>query len=301
MQIVNLPTPTVVARNIRPTPLAASFYSPDYTSSDRDTPQLPPLQKHQLPQSLKNYQDHAEPDCLLLQRNGYSIHLINSFKQRIKATTLIKRMYASRGYQTESSSVFSASSNQYTFEARQSGQLVGTLTLTIDTDTRLLADTLYQTELDQFRQKGQKLCEVSKLAFCPESSSKEIFASIFHMAYIFAHRIHGVDDAFIEINPRHAPFYKRMLGFQQIGELRTCPRVNAPAVLLHLNLAYMKEQITTQAGQFTQKTKSIYPYFLSRNKEREITRLIQAKQTNHTPFFIRKPSFSHHLSYLQPA
>lgn len=275
MQIMNPSMPTVVARNIRPTSLATSFYSPDYIQPDHSTPQPPPLQKYQLPQNLENHQDHAESDCLL-QRNGYSIHLVNSFKQRIKATTLIKRMYASRGYQTESSSVFSISSNQYTFEARQSGQLVGTLTLTIDdTEKGLLADTLYQTELDQFRQKGRKLCEVSKLAFCPESSSKEIFASIFHMAYIFAHRIHGADDAFIEINPRHAAFYKRMLGFQQIGELRTCPRVNAPAVLLHLDLGYMKEKITTQAGQLNQKTRSIYPYFLSINKEREIIDVIQ--------------------------
>ncbi|MDF0678442.1 MAG: hypothetical protein P0107_05185 [Nitrosomonas sp.] len=210
-------------------------------------------------------------------------------------------MYASRGYQTESASVFSTSSNQYTFEARQSQQLIGTLTLTIDTGKGLLADTLYQTELNQFRQQGRRLCEVSKLAFNPETSSKEIFASMFHMAYIFAHRIHNVDDSFIEINPRHATFYKRMLGFHQIGELRTCPRVNAPAVLLHLDLGYMKEQITTQAGQCNQKTKSIYPYFLSRNKEKEITQRIQIEYTHSTPPSSRKPAFNHHQDYFQPA
>ncbi|WP_292967849.1 long-chain N-acyl amino acid synthase [Nitrosomonas sp.] len=302
MQVVNSSTPAVTIQNFRLTNIAPDFYPSSHISFERSSPQLLSLQKHRIQQNPENHQNHAVSDCLL-QRNGYSIHLVSSLMQRIKANTLIKRMYASRGYQTESASVFSADPSQYTLEAQQSGQLIGTLTLAIDTDTGLLADTLYRTELDQFRRQGHRLCELSKLAFNPESSSKEIFASLFHMAYIFARHIHNVDDAFIEINPRHAAFYKRMLGFRQVGELRTCPRVNAPAVLLHLDLAYMKKQIATQAEQFDLKTRSIYPHFLSRNKEREITRLIQSKQTSHTtPFLIHKSNpTSHHPSYLRPA
>lgn len=227
--------------------------------------------------SDSNTHDATKENCLL-QRNGYSIHLVNSFKQRVKASTLIKRMYALRGYQTESASVFSVSANQYTFEARQSQQLIGTLTLTIDTDKGLLADTLYQSELDRFRRQGRKLCELSKLAFNPESGSKEIFASLFHIAYIFARRVHDADDAFIEINPRHACFYKRMLGFKQIGELRTCPRVNAPAVLLQLNKEYIEIQIATFAGRSSDKACSIYPYFFSQEREEKIVRVIRTRQ-----------------------
>ncbi|SFU84411.1 hypothetical protein SAMN05216339_1273 [Nitrosomonas eutropha] len=274
MQIANPSTPAVTAKNIQLANLAFNFHHPDSPSFNYSRTQPPFPQQYRIPTSPSNYSDYTEPDCLL-QRNDYSIHLVNSLKQRIKASTLIKRMYASRGYQTEKASVFSADPFQYTFEARQSGQLIGTLTLTIDSDNKLLADTLYPTELDQFRQRNRRLCELSKLAFNPESSSKEIFASLFHMAYIFAHRIHNVDDAFIEINPRHALFYKRMLGFRQIGKLRTCPRVNAPAVLLNLDLAYMEEQIVTQAGQLNQGTRSIYPHFLSQKKENKIVRQFQ--------------------------
>ncbi|CAD86141.1 N-acyl amino acid synthase FeeM domain-containing protein [Nitrosomonas europaea] len=301
MQIANHLQSGTAVKNIQPAHIPFSPYQPDSTSSDDTDPRFPRSQKYQISRHPGSNSSHiAETDCLL-QRNGYSIHLVNSLKQRIKASTLIKRMYASRGYQTESASVFSTSSNQYTFEARQSQQLIGTLTLTIDTGKGLLADTLYQPELDQFRRQGRRLCEVSKLAFNPETSSKEIFASLFHMAYIFAHRIHGVDDSFIEINPRHATFYKRMLGFRQVGELRTCPRVNAPAVLLYLDLEYMKEQITTQAGQFDQKTKSIYPHFLSQNREKEITQRIQIEHTHFVPPSSRKSTFNHHQDYFQPA
>lgn len=301
MQIANHLQSGTAVKNIQPAHIPFSPYQPDSISSDDTSSQFSPLREYRISRHPKSNPNPATGTDCLLQRNGYSIHLVSSLKQRIKASTLIKRMYASRGYQTENASVFSTSSNQYTFEARQSQQLIGTLTLTIDTGKGLLADTLYQTELNQFRQQGRRLCEVSKLAFNPETSSKEIFASLFHMAYIFACHIHNTDDSFIEINPRHATFYKRMLGFCQIGELRTCPRVNAPAVLLHLDLEYMKEQITTQAGQFDQKTKSIYPHFLSQNREKEITQRIQIEHTHFVPPSSRKSTFNHHQDYFQPA
>ncbi|WP_300294381.1 long-chain N-acyl amino acid synthase [Nitrosomonas sp.] len=264
-----------VAKNTRLANLVSNILYPDSCSPSYTNPQAPLQQQYK---SVKNPdktpQHTADPSCLL-QRNGYSIHLVNSLKQRIKASTLIKRMYASRGYQTEQTSVFGTKPNQYTFEARQSGRLIGTLTLTIDTGKGLLADTLYKTELDQFRQQGRTLCEVSKLAFNPETSSKEIFASLFHMAYIFARRVHGADDAFIEINPRHAVFYKRMLGFKQTGEQRTCPRVDAPAVLLQLSKEYIDTQITMLAGRFDDKVCSIYPYFLSKSGEEQVFSAVQ--------------------------
>jgi hypothetical protein len=296
MQITSQST-AVTAKRIN---LAGNFHhsssSPTF-SYGKTLPSAP--QQYPISSQPKGHQQHTKSNCLL-QCNDYSIHLVNSLKQRIKANTLIKRMYAWRGYQTKNTCVFSTSSNQYTFEARQSGQLIGTLTLTIDTGAGLLADTLYQTELNQFRQRDHRLCELSRLAFNSKNSSKKIFASLFHMAYIFARRINNIDDAFIEINPRHISFYKRMLGFKQIGDLRTCPRVNAPAVLLQLNLEYMKKQIITQAGQLTQNTRSIYPYFLSQNKEKEIIHSIQTKYMHTIPPTSHKPTFNHHQDYFQP-
>jgi hypothetical protein len=84
-----------------------------------------------------------------------------------------------------------------------------------------------------------------------------------HTAYIYSHKIHGYTDYVIEVNPRHAAFYKKMLGFHDFGELRTCTRVNAPAVLLRLEGEYMGEQIDKFGGMFERhgEEKSFYPYF----------------------------------------
>ncbi len=228
------------------------------------------LQLRHAPQDLGNFPDEISGEEYVLRRSDYSIRLVNSSWQRDRAGLLIKRMYSWRGYSTDGPAVIPHNPNRLTFEASREEQLFGTLTLGIDSPEGLFADELYERELNVFRARGGKICEVSKLAIDPQFSSKEVFASMFHLAYIYAYIIHGVKDAFIEVNPRHAVFYKRMLGFRQVGEERTCPRVDAPAVLMHLELDYMDEQISSLAGAYELKEKSIYPYFLSRKEEKKL-------------------------------
>jgi len=78
--------------------------------------------------------------------------------------------------------------------------------------------------------------------------------------------VHKATDAFIEVNPRHSRFYERMLGFRQLGEMRICPRVGAPAVLLHIDLGYMDAQIREHSGTLDSRERSLYPYFVSGEK-----------------------------------
>jgi hypothetical protein len=224
----------------------------------------------QVPQALENFTDEIQEEECLLRRGDYTIRLVNSPIQRNRAGSLIKRMYSWRGYSTDGLAIFPYNPNRLTLEASREEQLFGTLTLGIDSQEGLFADELYGQELSAFRTRGRKICEVSKLAIDPQFSSKDVFASMFHLAYIYAYTIHGVKDAFIEVNPRHAVFYKRMLGFRQIGETCTCPRVGAPAVLMHLELDYMDRQISSLAGVYELKERSIYPYFLSRKEEKRL-------------------------------
>lgn len=180
-------------------------------------------------------------------------------------------MYSWRGYPTESSAVGFQNPNQLTLDASVGLKPVGTLTVRLDSEEGMLADALYEQEIRAFRSRGGKLCELSKLAIDPLNSSKELFASLVNLAYLYARKIHNVKDAFIEVNPRHAGFYKRMLGFRIIGEKRTCLRVEAPAVLMHLKLDYMDEQISYLAGSpDPAKEKSLYAYFLTPDEEEKV-------------------------------
>lgn len=91
------------------------------------------------------------------------------------------------------------------------------------------------------------------------------------MAYIYA-KIHARTDFVIEVNPRHADFYKKMLGFKLIGSERLCPRAEAPALLLHLEFSYIEEQVSKFGGRLSGSAKrSFYPYFFSKEDEIGIT------------------------------
>jgi hypothetical protein len=216
-----------------------------------------------------------ETQTCVVHRGEYSIRLAHSSTQRSKASMLVKRMYSWRGYDTETSTKgITPLPKQMTFEASSSEQLCGTLTLGIDSKQALLADALYREELNTLRANDRRLCEISRLAVDPEYGSKAVLASLFHIAYIFARFVHNITDAVIEVNPRHAAFYQRKLGFRRIGDVRTCPRVNAPAVLLHVELSYMDAQISRHGGLRGTAERSFYSYFFSKLEEQSLAHQI---------------------------
>ncbi|SFW11279.1 hypothetical protein [Nitrosovibrio sp. Nv17] len=207
---------------------------------------------------------------LLLEREHYDIRLVSTSRQRIKTGIFIERMYSCRGYHTDICALLQNRANQLTLEASDPCRILGTLTLGMDSESGLLADELYGREINFFRRQNRKVCELSRLAMDLEHGSKEMLASLFHLAYILGRNINKATDLFIEVNPRHAGFYRRMLGLRQIGEERTCRRVQAPAVLMHLELDYVDEKIAQLAGLAElcdQGERSLYPYFFSKREE----------------------------------
>lgn len=212
-----------------------------------------------------------------MNHDSYGIRLTDTTDGRNSASMLINRMYAWRGY--ASTHQVTDDPNRITLTATDKGNVVGTLTIGIDSPIGLMADQIFKEELDGHRNRGARLCEVTKLAFDPSVRSKVSLANLFHLAVIYARDIHGCTDAVIEVNPRHRRFYERMLGFQQQSELRMNPRVNAPAYLLHVSLQFVTEQIEKYGGTYsadnTVSERSFYPYFFSPREERGILHRLQ--------------------------
>jgi hypothetical protein len=187
------------------------------------------------------------------------------------ATDLVAQRYARRGYKLEDETIFENASSQVTFAAYQGETVIGTLTLRTDSSGGLLADELYRDDIDQYRQQDSAhCCELTRFALAPTLQSKEVFASLFHLAFIFGRKIHRVSDVFIEVNPRHAGFYNRMLGLERVGVERICKRVEAPAVLMHGDLNYIEEQIREHGGCAYNRAKSLYFYFFSEQETQSV-------------------------------
>lgn len=202
----------------------------------------------------------GKPRQYVLQGGGYSVRLADSSSRRSQASKLIDRRYAWRGYHTEAVAALPRKANCIMLEVSSGQRLFGTLTVRLDSEEGLLAHALYGREISALRAMGRKLCEMCKLAVDPQYGSKEVLASLFYLAYVYAHIIHQATDAIIEVNPRHAAFYQRKLGFRQIGDMRICPRVHAPAVLLRLEFDYVDAQISRHSGSRDAREKSLYAY-----------------------------------------
>lgn len=203
-------------------------------------------------------------------KQEFKVRLATSDDRRKSASLLIEKMYSWRGYDADA---LSRDPNKITLVAYQTDQVVGTLTLGLDSPAGMVVDQLYKSEADQLRAAGRKLCDITRLAIDQDIKSKSVLAALFHLSFIYGHSIHGATDFLIEVNPRHVLFYQRMLGFAPFGEERICPRVNAPAVLLRLDLTHADEQIVKYGGMGATVTgvRSIYPYFFSREDELGIT------------------------------
>jgi hypothetical protein len=207
-----------------------------------------------------------------INEDVFGIRVADTDEGRSSASMLINKMYAWRGY--AGTHRIEDNPNRITLTASlKSGAVLGTVTLSMDSPIGILADGTFKDQIDTFRAKGAKVCEITKLAFDPAVRSKVALASLFHILYIYARHLHGCTDAFIEVNPRHRRFYEYMLNFKRLGEVRENPRVNAPAYLLWIDIGEMTELIKQHGGTSDNPAleRSLYPYFFSQREEKGIS------------------------------
>ena len=177
---------------------------------------------------------------------------------------LLNRMYSWRGY--GSNHDLPTAPNSITFTASSGQNIIGTLTLNVDSAAGLGADLTFPDELEKFRKApGSRLCELTKFAFDTSSPARPRLAALFHIIFIYGSLHHRCTDLFIEVNPRHARFYEVMLGFKRVGEPRKNGSVNAPAQLMWLNVGDIRRHIDKHAG--AGPSRSLYGHFFSAKEE----------------------------------
>lgn len=193
-----------------------------------------------------------------------------------RSQTLVGRRYTQRGLRV--SPAASPEPGLVTLQAHDGRRLVGTLSVRMDGVDGLAADATFPEELLRLRAKGKKLCEFCRLAVEGEQAApKPVLAGLFHLAYLVGHRIHGADLLVIEVNPRHAPFYRRMLGAKKL-DLGTNQSVDAPSVLMCLDLLFAQEQIRRFGGrpELAEEVRSFYPFFYAPSEEPMLVERLKA-------------------------
>ncbi|HPO18667.1 MAG TPA: hypothetical protein PLO07_05685 [Rubrivivax sp.] len=206
--------------------------------------------------------------CESDRKRLFNIRAAQTTRERRSASSLLSRMYATRGYEGAHLADEECELAK-TFLASDHDSAIGTLTIGLDSSSGLKLEPLFPDEVDRFRDAGHRICEFTKLAMDRRARSPRLLASMFHVAYIYAHRVKNLTHLLIEVNPRHVRYYETMLGFKLVAAARHNPRVNAPAVLLALDLCHAEEQIRRFGGkpELSAVERSAYPHFFSSKDE----------------------------------
>ena len=206
-----------------------------------------------------------------------TIRLVETRKKFDAARELVNDRYAWRGYGDNHE--IPADPHHVTFTAEIGEEVVGTITLAVDSSAGLAIDKAFFAEVAAFRCiPGAKVCELTKFAFCPNIQSKELMAALFHIVFVYGSRARGGTDLFIEVNPRHVRFYESMLSFRRVGCLKQNESVAAPAQLMWLEVSEIRDQILKWGGGQPKGGRSLYPFFFSPTVEDGIYRRLAAAQ-----------------------
>ncbi len=120
------------------------------------------------------------------------------------------------------------------FVAIYEDEVVYTITLISDDSRSVPMHAIYPDEVDALRAAGGYFAEVSCLAsrrgcFSPHKMF-DVFVQLVGLMFQYA-RYNDLQQLLIAVHPRHARFYRRALGFEQIGDLKAYQAVRSnPAV-----------------------------------------------------------------------
>ena len=215
----------------------------------------PAPRAHQLPDEVASSADEFD--------NQFKIRIVNNSSRRIRASSLLQRRYAWRGYSVNP--LERNAPDRVTLSAYVEDETVATITAGLDSEEGMYVAQLYPEEVGALRAEGRKLCEFTKLAVDESVRSHAVLGAIFHVACMYVINLHQCTDVLIEVNPRHVRFYQRMLGFKRAAGERLDPAVNAPAVLLRLDLAHCAKEIARLGGRrkLGEGERSFYSYFFA--------------------------------------
>lgn len=163
---------------------------------------------------------------------------------RLVYSTYLRRGYIGPNRARIRLSVFNAFPAAITFVGVLRSEVIATMSLLPDTPAGLPMDEIYHEELQECRDVGRKLTEVTMLADrrFEMRRSLPMLLSLMKLVFDYATLVLGASDLCITINPRHDTFYSRYLLFTELGGLRSYPSVrNNPALARRLDLDHVRE------------------------------------------------------------
>ena len=139
--------------------------------------------------------------------------------------------------------IFEASPDTATFVAKKNGEVVGVLSVVMDSvELGLPSDTAFGAELDELRATGLRICEVTNQAVVKEYRRSSVLTELMRCAIAYMVKA-DCGQALATVSPNHQKFYK-MVGFKSFGTLRSySKKLHDPVVAVSLPVDLYRSEI----------------------------------------------------------
>ncbi|MEN0059918.1 MAG: PilZ domain-containing protein [Bdellovibrio sp.] len=173
----------------------------------------------------------------------FSVSLATTREDLEASFRLLHDCYVDTGiYESQPSglrvTLFSILPTTTTIVVKYRGQVVGTVSLVMDTSAGFPSDNVYSKENEHIRKGATRLVEVSALAISKNFRNGKHGVAMLLMKYLYLYsRMYMRSSQLVcVVHPRAEVFYRALMGFERRGQIRNCSYVkNAPGVLLEFS------------------------------------------------------------------
>lgn len=116
---------------------------------------------------------------------------------------------------------------------KNQGEIVGTLTIVLDTEFGLPMDELCGLELDNLRAQDRSIAEIIAFSIKPEYRQYNVMMYLYKMLLSYVKMKH-ITDVACSVTRKHISFYRRMLLFEAVGEMKKYSAANGLDTQGHL-------------------------------------------------------------------
>ncbi len=196
----------------------------------------------------------ADINCSFLEQHARNCtgKIVNNLDDLKDAYEVLYNEYSSRNLCAPNEArlyynFYSLTPGARTFVLKRGKDLLGTMSIILDSPCGLPMEATYPEELKEFRSQGKQLAEIGLLALNSRffSTSRYSLKNIEKQAHLFklfktmfdyVRAMTNCTDLIMGCHPKHAALYK-YLNFEQVGEVRDHKEVrSAPAVLMKFDV-----------------------------------------------------------------
>lgn len=205
----------------------------------------------------------------------FTIKLAQTLEQREEVFRLAYKVYRDKGYIQKNESKWLIRNWDF-YQSTilltvldQNNKLVGSVSLLFNDDGNLPAESLFQKEINVFKEQQRTIAEIARFVIDPAyRHSKEILVLLFNHLYIYSYHVKQCKNLFIEVNPKHTLYYKTLMHFEECSVNKPNPNVSgAPAILMHLSLTNERHRLKSKQDQNKAIGRSLYGSFINHEQE----------------------------------